>query len=38
MLEFIEPIQFSDYVIVNWYAGNHDRQSNWYVDVQNPGA
>ncbi len=39
MLEFIDPIQFSDYVIVNWYAGNHDwPENNWYVDVQNPAG
>jgi len=39
MLEFIDPIQFSDYMIVNWYAGNSDwPENNWYVDVQNPAG
>ena len=39
MLEFVDPVQFSDYVIVNWYAGNHDwPENNWYVDVLNPAG
>lgn len=36
-LEFFNPAQFSDYVLVNWYAGNTDwLNNNWYVDVRNP--
>lgn len=39
MLEFIDPVQFSDYLIVNWYAGNTDwPENNWYVDVQYPAG
>jgi hypothetical protein len=39
MLEFIDPKQFSDYLIVNWYAGNTDwPENNWYVNVQNPAG
>ncbi len=39
MLEFIDPIQFSDYIILNWYAGNRDwPENNWYVVVQNPAG
>ena len=39
MLEFVDPVQFSDYLIVNWYAGNRDwPENNWYVDVQNPAG
>lgn len=37
--EFIDPAQFSDYIILNWYAGNHDwPETNWYVTVQNPAG
>lgn len=36
-LEFFNPAQFSDYILVNWYAGNTDwLNNNWYVDVRNP--
>lgn len=38
-LEFFDPVQFSDYVLINWYAGNADWLiNNWYVDVQNPAG
>jgi len=37
MTEFIDPVQFSDYLIVNWFAGNRDwPENNWYVNVQYP--
>ncbi len=37
MLEFIDPQHFSDYVIVNWYAGNRDwPENNWYVGRRKP--
>ncbi len=39
MLEFIDPVQFSDYLIVNWYAGNTDwPANNWYANVQYPAG
>ena len=39
LLEFIDPIQFADYLVVNWYAGNEDwPENNWYVDVQYPAG
>lgn len=39
MLEFIDPVQFSDYVILNWYAGNRDwPENNWYANVRNPAG
>ncbi len=38
-LEFLDPAQFSDYVILNWYGGNQDwPETNWYVSVQNPAG
>ena len=38
-LEFFDPAQFSDYVILNWYAGNYDwPENNWFVNVQNPAG
>lgn len=38
-LEFIDPIHFSDYIILNWYAGNGDwPNNNWYVDVSYPAG
>lgn len=38
-LEFIDPAQFSDYVIVNWYAGNGDwPNNNWYAAVRYPAG
>lgn len=38
-LEFLDPAQFSDYVILNWYGGNPDwPETNWYVSVQNPAG
>lgn len=39
MLEFIDPVQFSDYLIINWYAGNTDwPENNWYANVQYPAG
>ena len=39
MLEFIDPVQFCDYLILNWYAGNQDwPDNNWYVNVQFPAG
>jgi hypothetical protein len=39
MLEFIDPVQFSDYLIVNWFAGNEDwPDNNWYVNVSYPAG
>ena len=39
MLEFVDPVQFSDYMIGNWYAGNRDwPENNWYADVENPAG
>jgi len=39
MLEFIDPIQFSDYVILNWFMGNQDwPENNWYTNVQYPAG
>ena len=38
-LEFLDPAQFSDYVVLNWYAGNYDwPDNNWFVNVQNPAG
>ena len=38
-LEFLDPAQFSDYVILNWYGGNQDwPETNWYASVQNPAG
>ncbi len=39
MLEFIDPAQFSDYLLLNWYAGNVDwPENNWYAAVQYPAG
>ncbi len=39
ILEFIDPAQFSDYLIANWYAGNSDwPENNWYANVQYPAG
>ena len=39
MLEFIDPAQFSDYVLLNWYAGIDDwPETNWYAGVQYPAG
>ncbi len=39
MLEFINPAQFSDYVLLNWYAGTNDwPETNWYAGVQYPAG
>ncbi|MCB0142957.1 MAG: CotH kinase family protein, partial [Caldilineaceae bacterium] len=39
MLEFIDPVEFSDYIILNWYAGNRDwPENNWYANVRNPAG
>jgi hypothetical protein len=38
-LEFFDAVQFSDYLILNWYAGNRDwPENNWYVDVAYPAG
>lgn len=38
-LEFFDPAQFADYLILNWYAGNRDwPENNWYVNVENPAG
>jgi hypothetical protein len=37
MLEFIDPVQFSDYLISHWYAGAHDwPENNWTIAMQQP--
>ncbi|MDM8528320.1 lamin tail domain-containing protein [Anaerolineales bacterium HSG24] len=34
---YIDTIQFSDYIILNWYAGTEDwPENNWYAAIQNP--
>lgn len=39
MLEFIDPIQFSDYILLNWFAGNRDwPENNWYANVRYPAG
>ncbi len=39
MLEFIDPTHFSDYLLVNWYAGNYDwPENNWYANVHYPAG
>ena len=39
LLEFVDPVQFSDYVLLNWYAGNRDwPDNNWYVNVRYPAG
>ncbi len=39
MLEFIDPVQFSDYMILNWYVGNHDwPENNWYAGARYPAG
>ncbi|MCO6451266.1 MAG: lamin tail domain-containing protein [Caldilineales bacterium] len=39
MLEFIDPGQFSDYVLLNWYAGTRDwPETNWYAGVHYPAG
>lgn len=39
MLEFIDPIQFADYLIINWYIGTQDwPDNNWYVNVSYPAG
>ena len=36
---FLDTIQFCDYVITNWYAGNQDwPDDNWYVGMRNPAG
>lgn len=38
-LEFIDPVQFADYLVLNWYMGNEDwPENNWYLLVQNPAG
>lgn len=37
MTTFIDVEQFSDYIIMNWYAGNRDwPHNNWYLNLRNP--
>jgi hypothetical protein len=37
MLEFIDPVQFSDYLIAHWYAGGKDSfENNWYTAMRQP--
>ena len=39
MMEFVDPVQFSDYLILNWYAGNTDwPENNWYVGAHYPAG
>ncbi|HEY53130.1 MAG TPA: hypothetical protein G4N94_06700 [Caldilineae bacterium] len=39
ILEFIDPVQFSDYVIINWFMGNTDwPEYNWYAGVNYPAG
>ena len=39
MLEFIDPAQFSDYVLLHWFAGTKDwPDNNWYANVQFPAG
>lgn len=36
---YLDTAQFSDYLILNWYAGNVDwLQKNWYAGVRNPAG
>ncbi len=38
-LEFIDPVEFADYLLLNWYAGNWDwPENNWYINVHNPAG
>jgi len=39
ILEFIDPVQFSDYVIINWTMGNTDwPEYNWYAGGNYPAG
>ncbi|MEZ4559663.1 MAG: CotH kinase family protein [Caldilineaceae bacterium] len=39
MLEFVDPVQFADYLILNWTMGNTDwPENNWYVGAQYPAG
>lgn len=39
MLEFIDPVHFSDYMILNWAMGNRDwPENNWYINVNYPAG
>ena len=39
ILEFIDPVQFSDYVIINWFMGNTDwPEYNWYAGGNYPAG
>jgi hypothetical protein len=39
LMEFFDPAQFSDYMILNWFAGNVDwPETNWYATVHNPAG
>lgn len=38
-LEFIDPVEFCDYLVLNWYMGADDwPENNWYIMVQNPAG
>ena len=39
MQEYIDPVQFSDYVIAHWYAGADDwPENNWFIGMQQPAS
>ncbi|MEZ4767563.1 MAG: lamin tail domain-containing protein [Caldilineales bacterium] len=39
MQEYIDPVQFSDYVITHWYAGADDwPENNWYLGMRQPAG
>jgi len=39
MLEFVDPEQFSDYVLLHWFIGARDwPETNWYVGVRYPAG
>ncbi len=39
MLEFVDPEQFSDYLLLNWFIGSRDwPETNWYVGVRFPAG
>jgi hypothetical protein len=39
MKTYVDTAQFSDYIILNMYAGNRDwGDNNWYIGMKNPGG
>lgn len=39
MQTYVDTTQFSDYIILNLYAGNQDwGDNNWYIDMRNPSG